>query len=165
MNIYDELPNQSSLKSEDGKLIEIDFSKNHTLLELIKQVKDKLPFNDELGMTLYFVCGKKCGENDYNEFFNYLATLPNPLTFVFRGYIHPDFVRLFFLRVNIPTLISVDSRLIYDPSKLYLLFRNMNGKSFQNFAKVLQEKYIHYDYPTLMDVTELESLGFNIEKF
>lgn len=164
MDIYDELPKQDVIKNGSG-LIEIDFSKTHTLLELIKLVKDNLPQDETLERTLYFVCGKRCGENDYNEFFNYLATLPNPLTFVFRGYIHPDFVRLFFLRVNIPTLISVDSRLIYEPSKLYLLLRNITGKSFQNFAKVLQEKYIHHDHPISMDVTELESLGFNIEKF
>ena len=165
-DLYGEATSAAMSTISDSPLT-IDIDLNWSLMEMIKAVRDSISEKPEtFPITLYFVSGKTGNENIV-PFIDYLLTLKNSLQFVFRGYIHADFVKLFVSYPNTQVLISKDSMFIYDTNNVHSIMKHLIPKQelFRKFLTRFVEQYHKYDSPFYLDITELETLGFNIQKF
>ena len=153
----------SDFDDEESALIEIDLSQN--LHNLCKPIRDYLKDKPEtLNLSIYFVSGTTSSP-DIHLFLDYLKTLPNPISVYFRGIIHTSLLPLFFKFENI--LVDKDCRLKYDPKELDILMFNLliNPMIFNKFIQRFSSEYHRIKSETYFDLTELNTLGFNLQTF
>lgn len=161
----DSLPEQTSgdLVS-DSVLIYLDLTK--PLPELIKPIREELQQRpDGFELNLYLVCGLNCNP-DLELFIDYLKTvqLKFKLNFYIRGIIHPSFVHVLFEK-NV--FVESNLKLIYRQDSLHVLLKNLMKRPdlFRKFVQRFIDVYSIFPCETFLDVTELETIGFQLKKF
>lgn len=162
MNLYEDSPQTQSMST----LIEIDLSRQQTLMELVNLVRQRiepLPSNTEI--TIYFVCGRELKCNDVNLFVDYLQTIENPLTVIIRGFVHFDFIKLLFSFPS--TTVNSNLKLIYSKVKLHdALVQMLNNKEImQKFMTNFIQSYHKLEEGSLLDITDLTSFGIKLNQF
>jgi len=168
MNLYDE---PQKIYVDDNRtarsvLIEIDLSKPLTLLEMINLVRSQIEsLPPETEITVYFVCGRECRGSDIGLFIDYLQTIENPVSVVVRGYVHFDFVKLLF---SFPTVsVSSNLKLVYSKVKLHegLVQMMANREIMQKFMSNFISSYHKLEEGTILDVSDLNSIGIKLNQF
>ena len=148
----------------DSTIIYVDFSK--PLPELIKPIRDYLedkPEGHSLG--IYIVAGNY-KNNDIELFIEYLKSIKSSFNFIYyiRGLIHSTFIHLLF-EENV--FIQSNTKLIYDNKELHEMMKNLMNKPeiFRKFIQRFIDHYHKFPKQFYIDLTELETIGFTINKF
>lgn len=144
--------------------VEINLSEG-TLFDLINPIREFLKDNPEDRLiTVYLVCGNTCS-NDVCLFVDFLKTVSNPLRIVFRGIIHMDFIKLFLEYPDIR--VDAKCRMIYSKDKLHSFMTDLliNPNIFRTFLQRFVNDYYKLETGSTIDVTELNLIGIQIEKF
>jgi hypothetical protein len=171
IDLYGESQAVSTSDPISNPVLEIDMNEvNLTLFQLIhrtKKIIDSIP--EDAGITIYFVSGFK-NHNTYefwNEYFNYLNSIPNPgrLLLIFRGYIHLQNLGFFFL--NVPVMLSRDCKIIYSSANLHEILNllSANREIYNNFSSRFFDFYRKFTYFVSEDTNELSILGFTFQTF
>lgn len=163
-SLYDDMKSEyaeESIIDPSGVLIEIDLSgPKKSLMELINLVRQSIEGKpDDLRMTIYFVSGSELTQNDWSSLIDYLISLPNPKHIVYRGFIHPETLRVL---TNFNTLtIDKDVKLLYIADKVPVIMKSLLNRPdiFRKFMERWIEHYKNIDRG-LLDLTELQVLGF-----
>lgn len=172
--IYNELSKQEEPKpvsSDDTSIpvIEIDMNEpGLTLFKIIKRTNEViLNTPDDRQIRIYFVSSETLSYTFWVNYFEYVATLPNPprLVIIYRGFLHFENLQLFLL--DIPVLVNSNCNLIYRKERLHDILNNIskNVEIRQNFLKRFFEYYKNLDYFTSDDLTELQVLGLEFQTF
>lgn len=164
-NIYDDDPKTKTTQSDFNieLLIFLDFEKQ-SVSDLIKSVRDVVMDKpDGTNIQLYIISGYEC-KPDIDIFVNYLSTLQYDFTIIIRGIIHPYFIQL--LEYN-EVRIEQNSKLIYRKEHLHDLLKNLikNSNVFRTTIQFFIEKLNTVHESTLLDVTDLKSLGFKFQTY
>ncbi len=167
-SLYDEeepiSKTETSESTSTGIDLEIDLSSG-TLYALINPIREFLKDKPEDRLlTVYLVCGNTCS-SDVCLFVDFLKTVTNPLRIVFRGIIHMDFIKLFLTYPNI----YVDStcKMIYVKNKLHNFISDLliNPNILRAFLQRFVETYHNLSDESTLDISELNLIGIQIEKF
>jgi len=173
-NLYEDEPDnrQTSNNPEqtsgnlvsDSVIIYLDLTK--PLPELIKPIREELQSRpDGFELNLYLVCGLNCNP-DLELFIDYLKTVQMnfKLNFYIRGIIHPSFIHVLF-EENV--FVESNLKLIYRQDSLHQLLKNLMKKPdlFRKFVQRFIDSYSIFPSETFLDTTELETIGFKLEKF
>lgn len=165
-NIYgDNEQQQSSITSTNYDcVIEFDLSgPKQSLLELVRTVKDVVDARpDEATITLYFVAGKNLTDNDWSALIDYIAGLPNPINVAYRGYIHPESLKILTNFNNLA--LDKDGKFLYLADKVNLMLKLLKGHPdrFRSFLERWIEKYNEVERSEF-SIDELRALGFEFE--
>lgn len=164
MNIYDE---ENPRQTSGGILLEVDFSKNQTLHQLISSVKNYLDsISDETDVTLFLVGGQQLNENNYDDFFHYLSTNFKPSSnhsVYIRGYFDLELVKLLLIyNCNI----STNCKVVYSAVKLNKILNAIKDTPalLNKFIQRYTTQYHQFELAYL-PLNELTLLGFNYETF
>lgn len=148
----------------DSTIIYVDLTK--PLPELIKPIREHLEDKPEgYSLGIYIICGYEFN-SDISLFIDYLNTIKGSFNFqiYFRGIIHSDFIHLLFFE-NL--FIESNSRLVYRTDQLHKLLKNLmsNPKIFRAFIQRFIDEYNKINSFQTLDLTELEQIGFQFQKF
>lgn len=169
MNLVPDLYGEVKKLSEQGGeqesiIIEIDLSgEKRSLMNLINMIR--LQVNDrpdDLPVTLYFVAGNVCTNNDWNGLIDYINSLPNPIHAVYRGTVFPDTIKVL---TNFNTL-TVDKsiKMLYIAEKLSDVLNVLLDKPelFRGFMEQWIGEYC-YVQQKFIPISELTKIGFKFE--
>lgn len=165
MNLYEDSP-QTTSQQPMSTLIEIDLSRQQTLMELVNLVRNRIePLPSDSELTIYFVCGRELKCNDVNLFIDYLQTIENPLSIIIRGYVHFDFIKLLFSFPS--TTVNSNLKLIYSKVKLHDALVQMlsNKEIVQKFMTNFISSYHKLEEGSLLDISDLTSCGIKLNQF
>lgn len=168
-----ETPKESynQLSQDPRIIVEVDMNEaNLTLFQVIhrtRKVIDELPADKEIG--IYFVSGFKA-HNTYdfwNEYFDYLQSIPNleRLTVIYRGYIH--FQNLGFFFIGCPIILNKSCKLVFDSTQLFEIMKLLTQEPeiYGKFTSRFLGFYRNFNYIVGEDLTELQLLGFTFSTF
>lgn len=144
--------------------VEINLSEG-TLFDLINPIREFIKDKPEDRLiTVYLVCGNTCS-NDVCLFVDFLKTVSNPLRIAFRGIIHMNFIKLFLEYPDIR--VDAKCRMIYSKDKLHSFMTDLliNPNIFRTFLQRFVNDYYKLETGSAIDVTELNLIGIQIEKF
>lgn len=148
----------------DSIMVYVDLTK--PLPELIKPIRETLQDKPEgFQLDLYLVCGLNCNQ-DTELFVAYLNTVlvDFKLRFFVRGIIHPEFISILLLD---DVWVENNLKLIYRQNSLHTLMKNLMLKPevFRRFVQRFIDQYSNFPSEVLLDTTELDLMGFNLNKF
>lgn len=142
-------------------ILEIDLSgSKKTLLEMINAVRSLLePHPDDVPVMIYFVAGSDVAANDWQRLIDYLKSIPNPASIVYRGVIHPE--TLCILTNFNEVTIDNDAKFVYIADKLSVILQTLLNRPdvFRNFLEQWIDRYKLIDR-CYIDLPELQKLGF-----
>jgi hypothetical protein len=161
----------NQLSQPQRVIVEVDMNEtNLTLFQVIhrtRKVIDELP--DDSQIAIYFVSGFK-NHNTYdfwNEYFEYLGTIPNlgRMTIIYRGYIH--FQNLGFFFIGCPVLLNKGCKVIFDSAQLFEIMKLLGTDPgiYGKFTSRFLGFYRNFNYIVGEDLRELQLLGFNFQSF
>lgn len=148
----------------DSIIVYLNF--NDELPNLIKPIRDELKDKpDGFKLNIYIVCGNNCNK-DIPLFIDYLNSIEEDYDFTYfiRGIIHSEFISILNKE---KVYIENSSKLIYRQEKLHLLLKNLIQvpNIFKKFFQRFIDEYSRFPSETFIDLTELETIGFKIQKF
>jgi len=148
----------------DSAIVYLNF--NDELPDLIKSIRDELSDKPEgFKLNIYIVCGNNCNK-DIPLFVDYLNSIDEifDFTYFIRGIIHSEFISILNKE---KVYIEKNVKLIYKQEKLHLLLKNLiqTPTLFKKFMQRFIDEYSIFLSETFIDLTELETIGFKIEKF
>lgn len=159
------LPEQSpgNLVS-DSVVVYLNF--NDELPNLIKPIREALQDKpDHFELNIYIVSGFQINP-DIPLFLNYIGSIEEDFDFTFfiRGIIHPDFISILFKE---DVFVEKGSRLVYRQDTLHQLLTQLMIKPdiFRKFMQRFIDQYHKFPKYDVIDITELETIGFKINKF
>lgn len=164
-DLYGEVKKLADQVSEpESIIIEIDLSgEKRSLMDLINMIR--LQVNDrpdDLPVTLYFVAGNVCTNNDWNGLIDYINSLPNPVHAVYRGTVFPETVKVL---TNFNTL-TVDKsiKMLYIAEKLSDVLNVLLDKPelFRGFMEQWIGEY-RYTQQKFIPISDLTKIGFKFE--
>lgn len=171
-NLYEENIQQDAVNPNeslgylDSNSIMVYLDLTKSLPELIKPIRETLQDKPEgFQLDLYLVCGLNCNE-DVDWFVAYLKTVLGDfkLRFFIRGIIHPDFISILF-EENV--FVESGLKLIYRQNSVHKLMKNLMVRPdiFRKFVQRFIDQYNIFPNEVLLDLTELQTIGFNLNKF
>jgi hypothetical protein len=173
-NLYEDEPNHRQIADNseqtsgdlvsDTTIVYLDFTK--PLPELIKPIRDYLEDKPEgHSVGIYIVCGYEFNR-DVSLFIEYINSIKQTFNFqfYFRGLVHSEFIQLLFFE-NI--YFEKDVKLVYRQDSLHLLLKNLmkSPEIFRKFIQRFIDEYNKVNVFGLIDLIELETIGFKIQKF
>ncbi len=147
----------------DSIIVYIDFTK--PLPELIKPIREAIEDKPEgYQFGIYIICGYEFNQ-DIPLFIDYLNSIDEifKIRYYFRGLIHPEFMSFLFTD---DVYFQSNVKFVYKSGSLHEILKGLLGNSkifnafIQRFIDSYNEKTFH-----LIDLTELETIGFKINKF
>lgn len=173
-NLYEDEPDNRQIVNNptqtsgdlvsDSAIVYLNF--NDELPELIKPLRNELADKPKgFKLNIYIVCGNNVNR-DIPIFIDYLNSIDEVFdcTYIVRGIIHSEFISILnkeriFLEKNV--------KLIYKQEKLHLLLKNLiqTPTLFKKFMQRFIDEYSRFPSETFIDLTELETIGFQVEKF
>lgn len=145
-------------------LIEIDLGEKSTLFDLCKPIRDYLSDKPEdLKLTVYLVCGMT-SSSDASLFIDFLKTVSNPISIVFRGVIHISFIELF-LRFD-DVVVIPGSTFRFSEKDLHQFMKKLLAKPelYRNFIQRYSDQYWKLKEGDYIDIDELILLGIKLQK-
>jgi hypothetical protein len=164
-NLYDEPDRKTTTgtsskfinpdQTEEGSLLEINLSEPETLYSMSSKVREYLRNKpDDFNLTIYLVCGStpSC---DAGLFADYIKDLTQPVTVVFRGIVHFDFIHLFIQNF---VYVNKSCQLQYSKVKLHDTLKNLLEKpeAYKRFMQRFVDEYWKLNEGNLLPVTELD---------
>ena len=148
----------------DPIIVYVNF--NDELPNLIKPIREILEDKPEgFRLGIYIVTGFQVN-SDIVLFLDYLKTIEEifDLTYYIRGIIHPDFISILF-KENV--FVEKGLRLSYRRDTLHQLLTKLMTKPdiFRKFMQRFIDEYHKFQIHEMIDLTELELIGFKINKF
>lgn len=159
--MYDEQTPNSELIT-----VKIDVSHSSTLFELISNVQTSIgTVSTDVPIKIYFVGGRTLMNNDWEQFFDYLISLPYQVTIIYRGYFTLRFLALFESFQNVQ--IHEHSILVMNHHEIIYPLRHLKSPEIKiRYLQRLKDEYAKLPTGSELDVIELDLLGFdNIVKF
>ena len=143
-------------------VIDIDLSgKKQSLMELVTSIRDKIMSDDD-EMILYFVAGTEITQNDWEQLVNYLNSLPNKTSVVYRGIVHFEALKIL---TNFNALkLDKDVKLLYIASKINVAMRMLveNPELFGGFIRYWATNLRNVE-TSWVDSDGLRKIGFKFE--
>lgn len=173
-NLYEDEPDNRSTSNNpeqtSGDLVSnttiVYLNFNDELPDLIKPIRTELEDKPEgFKLNIYIVCGNNCNK-DIPLFLDYIISLEEVFDFTFflRGIIHSEFISILNKE---KVFVERNCKLIYRQEKLHLLLKNLIATPalFKKFMQRFIDDYSKFPTETFIDLTELETIGFQVAKF
>lgn len=145
-------------------VIDIDLSgKKQSLMELVTSIRDKIMSDDD-EMILYFVAGTEITQNDWEQLVNYLNSLPNKTSVVYRGIVHFEALKIL---TNFNALkLDKDVKLLYIASKINVAMRMLveNPELFGGFIRYWATNLRNVE-TSWVDSDGLREIGFKFDVY
>lgn len=143
--------------------ISVDISLGKSLYEMIEPVRLILFDKPKTNVVIYLICGKKCS-TELNDFCEYLLDLDHDLNIFLRGYIHPELLKLVLIK---SIKVHNKCKLVYTHKNLHQFLQELrqNQVILTNFMRRFLDHYYLLPKENLLDLTELNMIGLEIETF
>lgn len=149
--------------ANDETILFLDIERD-SLFELTQKIRNftiNRPSGSEI--KVYIVSGHTANR-DLSIFVDYVKSLDYDFTFIIRGIVHCDFLQLL---VSPKTLVESNTKFFYCRQRLHDTMASLmeNPKVFRLFVQRFIDHYHKQPSDFYLDVTELQTLGFEFQTY